>query len=279
MSECPEVAASFMGTHLLFRNGFSRHFRIILISLSVVLSPHPAIHRRNSISSGSSSSTGSCSSICCILASCVIVFTPLSKRSRLQHIYDHCLDHHQARHPKRQQRPAELPAYWPLVQAAPVDCLTIPTVYRLPAACADQADLLRLSHVSHWLVPPFSRLRGFLDRIFNCYSLLLFQKADQYFHDLFDIHMHHLSTMYAVQIVSVSPLKSCLSDTLCATLLKEVLDRYSKVVGEDFKFFHLWFTSSWLPIGKCRFRDSGIFWHTIICQFSWISDFYILFVH
>lgn len=66
-----------MSAHFIFRNGFSRHFRIILISLSVVPSPHPAIHRRNSISSGSSSSTGKCSSIFCILASCDIVLTSL----------------------------------------------------------------------------------------------------------------------------------------------------------------------------------------------------------
>ena len=31
------------------------------------------------------------------------------------------------------------------------------------------------------------------------------------------------------------PSKSCLSDTLSATLLKEVLDRYSEVVGENFE--------------------------------------------
>ena len=97
-------------------------------------------------------------------------------------------------------------------------------------------------------------LRGFLDRIFNCYSLLLCQKADQYFHDLFDIHMH-LSNLYALLIVPVSSIfldssqaKSFLSDILRVTLLEEVLDRYSEVVGEDLELVSFWIAPARLPI-------------------------------
>ena len=75
-------------------------------------------------------------------------------------------------------------------------------------ACPSGIDQLQLLwfkfYLFHACPSPLSRLRGFFYRIFDCYSLLLCKKADQYFHDLFDIHMHHLSNLYALLIVRVS---------------------------------------------------------------------------
>lgn len=59
-------------------------------------------------------------------------------------------------------------------------------------------------HVFHACPSPLSRLSGFLYRIFDFDPLLLCQESDQHFHDLFDIHTHHLSKMYAPLIVRIA---------------------------------------------------------------------------
>ena len=136
--------------------------------------------------------TSSSSSAILSRSSLVIILTSLH-RPRLQNVDHHRHDaddpqQDQVRDPRLQQ-----PIILPL---------------RLPGRCR----ALLPEYVQFWSVlpyvihacPPLSRLCGFLYRIFNCYSFLLFQEVDQYFHDLFDIHLHHLSKMYAPLIVRVS---------------------------------------------------------------------------
>lgn len=69
--------------------------------------------------------------------------------------------------------------------------------------------------------------------------------------DVSEITVVAISTVTPPSHLSES--KSCLSDTLSATLLKEVLDRYSEVVGEDFDFIEFRAAFSRFPFGEqCR---------------------------